>query len=128
MSYTQENFGRLIDELWGQSGALMRSKGEEYASDADRLGNFRRIATTAGLPPERVALVLLAKHVDSLTQGVQKGAPFVWATEDGKEGMKQRLADLINYCFLLGANLEAAEREKPTVVVNSIEFVETRRD
>lgn len=111
MNYTQQDFDRFIDEMWSQSGALLRSKGNEYASDMDRLGNFRRVAVATGLPMKKVALVWLMKHMDAISQGIQKGQPFVMTQENGAEGLRQRFTDVINYLLLLGAILDHETKE-----------------
>lgn len=107
MTYTQEDFDRLISELWQGSGALLKSKGAEYASNEERLGNFKRIATASGVSPERVAFIFLQKHVDSIGQSLDMPLTFEWETDSGREGLKQRVADAMNYLLLLSACLEA---------------------
>lgn len=107
MSYTQKDFDRLIDEMWKNSGALLRSKGAEYATDAERLGNFKRIAAAEGRRPSQVALTLFLKHTDSISQAVQKGnVPFEMQSIEGKEGLEQRFCDAINYLFLMAACIQ----------------------
>lgn len=110
--FTQADLDGVVRDILAHSADLLLSKGQEYANDADRLGNFRRIGSTSGQSPEEVALTLLAKHIDSISQGVQKDVPFLWVTPEGKEGLKQRVSDALNYILLLAATLAARERAR----------------
>lgn len=93
---------------------LRDSKESEYATDADTLLNFHRAGPFLGMTPAQYCMVLLTKHVQGITNQVMSGK-WTWAyrMENGGEGLKQRLADLVNYASLLFALLheEDATRE-----------------
>lgn len=98
----QEEFTQLVDETIKSTGALLISKGAEYAGSADRLANFKRGAALTGATPLQVAFVYASKHYDSLANFVRNEA----AGKDRQklsEPIEGRLDDLINYCILMKA-------------------------
>ncbi len=108
-------FDALIrDDLYQYIGGLRDYKESEYASDEDTLLNFHRAAPFLGLTPAQYCIVLVVKHMQGIAKQVMSGA-WLWEykTADGGEGLKQRIADLINYACLLFALLheEAETRE-----------------
>lgn len=112
--FTQEDLNNVVDEFQAQSADLLRKKGGEYATDDDRLKNFRQVADLIGLDPEAVCMTYLLKHMQSLSQSIQTGdRPWAWRDEDGGEALKQRIADAINYLYLLAAILEHNQQEDP---------------
>jgi len=111
---TRAEFDVLIEsDLNAYLRGLRDEKEAEYANGADTLLNFHLAGPFLGLTPAQYAMVLLTKHVQGIAKQVMAGN-WRWAyhTEDGGEGLKQRLADLKNYADLLFALLseEAASR------------------
>ena len=85
----------------------MTAKRGEYSPNADRLQNFREVAAFLGQRPSQVAMTYLLKHVQSLNEAVRNGCyAWCWQREDGSEGLKQRVADIINYAYLLAACID----------------------
>ena len=71
-------------------------KSEDYASDADRLANFKRTGAALGLAPEVVLMIFATKHFDAVNAFVRGGA------EDNRsEPIVGRIYDLQNYLDLL---------------------------
>ena len=107
---TQDDFDDIIDEFNDATVSTLRSKGEEYATDNDRLMNFRTVGDMAGQDPEDVAVMYLLKHIQRLSKAVREDEyEWDWQHDDGSEALKQRVADSINYLLLLALALEAAE-------------------
>jgi len=104
---TQEDFDAVIDEFQEATVEILSSKGEEYATDSDRLMNFRTVGDMAGMSPEEVAVTYLLKHIQRLSKAVREEEyEWDWRREDGSEALKQRVADSINYLYLLALALE----------------------
>ena len=105
-------YDNLIDsDLFDYIKGLRAEKAKEYAADHDTLMNFHRAAPFLGLTPAQYCIVLLVKHVQGIAKQIMDGE-WLWAyrTESGGEGLKQRIADLVNYSCLLFALLhEEAE-------------------
>lgn len=90
---------------------LRLAKRRNYASDADPLVNFRVVGEMSGLKPEQVAYVYTLKHIQAIGKAVMGGSwreSWAWETEDGVEGLKQRIADARAYLLLLAEILEEA--------------------
>ena len=106
--YTQQQLDALIDETIKATMHLMKSKGAEYAHGSDRLDNFRRNAADLDVPPELVWMVYARKHWDSITT-------YVRDIKDGKqrdysESIEGRFDDMINYCLLGKAMVQARKQ------------------
>ncbi len=103
-------FKVLMDEFLNHEQEIMNLKAQDYTNDHDRLKNFRQIAQFEGRNMSQIAMSYLLKHVQSIALAVQAGDlgedSWVWSTEDGYEGLKQRIADARNYLLLLAACLE----------------------
>ena len=114
-------FDNLIEsDLNAYLRDLRNEKEAEYADpNSDTLLNFHRMGPFYGMAPSQYCMVLLGKHIQGISNQVMRGK-WLWAyrTEDGGEGLKQRIADSINYLSLLFALLhEEAEGQscsKPT--------------
>lgn len=104
----------LWDNILGNAERVMGAKARDYTGDDDRLANFRRRAQVLEVETPAVVAGDLTKHVDCLVQAAispERGGAWSWETRDGGEGLKQRIADSINYLLLLAAAFE--ERERP---------------
>lgn len=118
--FTQEELNEVVQEFKEHSADLLQRKGEEYASEEDRLKNFRTVAEMMDLDPEEVCANYLLKHIQSLALSVRTGEfDWVWRDEDGDEGLKQRVADAINYLFLLAAIIENQRGEENVALVGA---------
>ena len=72
---------------------------EEYASDVDRLSNFKRAARLKGTTLPQAVTGMMVKHTVSVYDMVESGEAFTAAAWDEKIG------DHINYLILLKATL-----------------------
>jgi hypothetical protein len=73
------------------------SGGAEYVADKDVLGFAKKIADKVGLTPVEIYRVLLAKHVIGLDTYLDNPEN----TEYRRDTMLGRMADTINYTYLL---------------------------
>ena len=112
---TPARFEQLVKEFQEQEALIMSHKGDEYAANEDRLQNFREVAQLIGQKPSVVALTYLLKHIQSISHAVRTEYNWCWQTEQGHEGLKQRIADARNYLLLLAACLEEEHQAKESV-------------
>jgi hypothetical protein len=82
---------------------LLEKKGRDYASDRDRLSNFKYLAEMLGLTPLQVWGVYCFKHLMALSQFVREG-------QVASEPIDERIADIRNY-MILGQALIVEARE-----------------
>lgn len=110
-------FCELLKEFQEMEADLLGFKAGEYATSDDRLQNFREVAAFEGREMEAVCLSYLLKHVQSIKNQVVSGKPvkrWFWHDQNGNEGLKQRIADTVNYLHLMAAIIEEKKaRENP---------------
>ncbi|MEK9632039.1 MAG: hypothetical protein VW076_09230, partial [Synechococcus sp.] len=87
--YLAATLERLMD--------LTDTKGREYANSDDQLANFKRLSEQLGLSPEKVIMVYLTKHLDSISSFVRN------PEQDLSEPIDGRIDDAILYLSLLKA-------------------------
>lgn len=92
-----------MDALLHDCILTMKAKGHEYTGgSADRLNNFRTIATEIGLPMRQVWYVYFNKHLRALQTWVRDGEL------KSNETVQDRMVDLVNY-LLLGSLIASEE-------------------
>ncbi len=95
-------------KMQDEENRLMTVKGEEYTvSDEDKFKNFKSIGERMDLQAEKVCLIYLLKHMDSIRNYVLTGS------EVSEEPITGRIQDARNYLLLLGGIIEE-ERAKKT--------------
>lgn len=105
--YSPERFACLADEFRTTEERIRIHKDSEYGGNGDVLRNFHQQALVQGVSPASIALTYLLKHVLSIANAVKTDSqPWVWATADGREGLKQRFADARTYLLLLAACID----------------------
>jgi len=104
-----QEFTKIVQETHAMTDALLLSKGEEYAGNADRLAKFKRGAHLTGATPLQVAFIYAAKHWDALSTFVRKDATGL--KQQLSEPIEGRLDDLINYCILMKAIIKERDSE-----------------
>lgn len=117
-----KEFNDLVDQTLKQTAELLKSKGSEYASDADRLINFKKGAEETGLTSLQVSFVYLRKHYDSIATYIRKDAKGL--TQTLSEPIEGRFHDLINYCFLMLAILKEQNNVSADRVRKALKGVE----
>ena len=107
---TQNEFVKVTEELDKMANDILMGKGKEYASDFDRLANFKDIGKKFAIDPRVVLWVYLEKHLRSLNSSIVTGKASVES--------HTRIADCINYLKLLYAlEYEMAEVETDRDVI-----------
>jgi hypothetical protein len=94
---TTDDFTRLIEEQIARSTSLLIDKAKEYASDIDRLHNFKVAAQLLGGTQEQALGGFLAKHVVSVFDMINSGKEYP------KEVWNEKITDSINYLLILRA-------------------------
>jgi len=102
---TAQQFDTLVTNMQEQQKKVLLSKAKEYASDKDRLHNFKKIANFVGITPPQVALVLMLKNLVSLTDKVMDVSPEVHK-QMTKEFLDEKIGDPYNYLPLIRALIE----------------------
>jgi len=92
-----EEFERVFERQVTQSREALVTKAKEYASDEDRMHNFKKAAALSGGTPEKALWGFLVKHLVSLSDMVESEEFYLADTWDEKVG------DSINYLILLRA-------------------------
>lgn len=90
-----EQFEQLLKELDGNSLRTLINKNDKYASDGDRLHNFRSGADIAGGTPAQACWGYLTKHLVALRDMVEKN------DFSDREDFLEKCQDSINYIRFL---------------------------
>lgn len=95
---TTDDFKKVLQARMNKTWGVLALKAKEYASDGDRLHNFKRAAAMQNITPEKALIGMFAKHmvsvmdmVDDLTLD-QHSCMALW---------EEKLGDAINYLILL---------------------------
>lgn len=99
-----KDFQALFQQTWNECADLASIKGGEYASDADKLANFKESGRRLDLIPEKSLLVLADKHYASVCNYIKDLE--MGRSRPRSESIYGRLNDLINYMILLRGLLE----------------------
>ena len=99
----KEFFEFVEKEMIPDGFDIMKSKGNSYSGLEDKLGNFKRIATTIDLPVEKVWYTYYQKHGDAL-------ASYIRGEYQDSEKIKGRILDMINYLWLLAGILKEQDK------------------
>lgn len=95
-----EQFNAIFQEQFAVCGETLGVKASEYASDSDRLHNFRKAAALEDTTPRKALGGMMAKHTVSvydLINHAEVDTPMaVW---------DEKITDHINYLILLRAIL-----------------------
>jgi hypothetical protein len=92
---TRDEFTALMAAKHEELVTINRTKGVEYAGNADALDNFKRHAEELDLQPEQVWAVYASKHWDAIISYVRRGRVL------SEEGIEGRIDDAILYLYLL---------------------------
>ena len=107
-----EKFNKMLEERIKKTRAVLDSKNKEYASDIDKLHNFKRASAMENCSPEKALIGMWAKHIISILDIVDK-----LDKEDAKYNghaicqplkvtiplVEEKIGDAINYLILLEA-------------------------
>ena len=93
---THTEFNALLNRRIGLCREVLGSKATEYASDADRLHNFKESARLDGCTPEQALKGMLLKHWTSISD-IAAGKVTT------REQLDEKIGDAVNYLILLEA-------------------------
>jgi len=91
-----------MTSLVSEATKVLSSAEKEYASDSDRLSNFKAID---GVDPELVCFIYLTKHIDGIRNYVTGRARVQ------RDSIRGRILDAMNYLILLNAIIIEKESE-----------------
>ena len=77
----------------------LMNKAKEYATDGDRLHNFKVASEIQGISPTAALAGMMAKHTVSVYDMIKTGEVYPMAL------WEEKIKDSINYLFLLWALL-----------------------
>lgn len=104
-----EYFQEVLDNRLKLTSEVLSSKAEEYASDKDRMHNFKKAARLGECSPERALLGMMMKHIVSVLDLVDRTddvGPNEIRKCATKEYIEEKIGDSINYLILLEAMLK----------------------
>lgn len=96
---TSEQFQIEVEEAFLRSKQLLNKKEKEYSGGKDRLDQFKKVAIMNSVSPTEALWGMSSKHVTSLATMVRD------PTSHTLDQWVEKLTDLHNYLFLLGALL-----------------------
>ncbi len=105
----QSIFDKIVEEQCQLIRQVLKSKGEEYSTEDDRLHNFKRAAALAATSPELAARGMLAKHIVSvwdMVDHIEAGR-----TPQDDSYVSEKIGDAINYLILLKALIRDRQHE-----------------
>lgn len=104
---TGEDFAALLDRRIEHIRSTLIRKASEYASNTDRLHNFKAAAAMLRTTPASALIGFLAKHLVSIFDLVEEQRQGV-VRQDLDIMVDEKIGDAINYLILL----EAVMKEK----------------
>ncbi len=110
-------FEKLLTRRLMLTKSVLVSKNVEYASDTDKLHNFKRAGKMLGQTPEQALIGMWTKHVISILDIVNKlkKNETIWeklnrlmhrSSTISKKLIEEKIGDAINYLILLEALLK----------------------
>lgn len=103
-------FNALLKQRLAKAEAVLGSKAAEYATDDDRLHNFKVAARYDDESPEKALWGMLKKHLVSLQDMIN--ATEKHAAHHPLEMIDEKVGDSINYLILLEAIMKERLREQ----------------
>lgn len=99
---TTEQFNKIVEDRKKKITAILQKKAQEYATDGDRLHNFKRAAAFAQKEATSLCWAFNLKHLTSLADlvdQIERGE-----SDDIEYAMvDEKIGDAINYLILLDA-------------------------
>ncbi len=96
---TSEVFNQHLQHMQEVTVDTLMNKAKEYATDGDRLHNFKVASAVQGVSPTAALAGMMAKHTVSVYDMIGTGDVYpmdLW---------EEKIKDSINYLFLLWALL-----------------------
>lgn len=95
-----ERFEEICKELLDKSDKTLFSKSKEYASDEDRLANFRQPTSMMNISPAEVCLMYQMKHISSIAKIAKESSQGILPTQ---ELLQEKCQDILNYTLIFYA-------------------------
>lgn len=99
----QREFNEILEARIAKCLKVMAGKADEYASDNDRLSNFKTAAELKHCNPAQALTGMMAKHTVSVYDMVETGDQYTLPE------WEEKIGDHLNYLFLLRALILDAE-------------------
>lgn len=103
---TIERFNEIVQQQLRKTADLLTVKGNEYASDVDRLAAFKLAADLQQISVPEALGGMLAKHIVSIYQMLHDASLYT------DEKWDEKINDAINYLLLLKACIVEEEGEE----------------
>ena len=97
---TSEKFNQHLKQMQEATVGTLMSKAAEYATDGDRLHNFKVAGAVQGITPVQALGGMMAKHSVSVYDMIGTGKAYPL------ELWKEKIQDSINYHLLLWALIQ----------------------
>lgn len=94
------NFNELVENRIKKIQETLKRKASEYATNDDRLYNFKRAAEILQTTPQKALLGMMMKHWVSVLDLIESRLPF------NIEILDEKIGDSVNYLILLEAILK----------------------
>jgi len=96
-----KNFNEMLEARIKKTREVLAAKNKEYASDVDKLHNFKRAGKMLQIAPEYALVGMMVKHTISILDIVDKiNNNKEYPT---KEMIEEKVGDNVNYLILLEA-------------------------
>jgi len=100
-------FNAMLEERIRKTRQVLDSKNKEYASDTDKLRNFKRAGAMEQCSPESALVGMMAKHIISILDIVDKLNRTKYTNDTIQDVtiplVEEKIGDAINYLILLEA-------------------------
>ena len=117
-----QRFNKVIEKRIEQCKAVLCNKQEEYASDCDRLHNFKVAATIEHCSPISALAGMMVKHTVSVYDLISE---YEQGKAISRDMWDEKIGDSINYLLLLTAlideNQASEDSSEDDVVVPNLE-------
>lgn len=105
-----KHFEELCRELLDKSEETLFRKSKEYASDEDRLANFRQPTAMMKMSTAEVCLMYQMKHISSIAKIAKETSNGILPT---KELLQEKCQDMLNYTLIFYTTVcEMLEQEQ----------------
>jgi hypothetical protein len=101
-----KQFEQVFEDRVEKSRTVLVAKAAEYASDTDRLHNFKKGAVLTESTPEQTLWGFLTKHLVSLSDMITSDKIY------SREQWDEKIGDSINYLILLDAQVQQSEGDR----------------
>lgn len=106
---TNAEFHKLVESRFAKLRSTLGVKAEEYATDTDRLHNFKEAGNLKKSIPSDMCLSFAMKHIISIVDIVKNLSDGGVVT---KEMIDEKIGDTMNYMLLLEACITEQMQEK----------------